>query len=76
MGTGDGSTQYLVERERGISALAMCKDVSRGQKHPLCGEWGQDISTKWNDVEREYQHSLCECMEAKDIATHKVGRCQ
>jgi len=38
------SALTLVECEGGISAFAMCKDVSRGHKYSLCGEWGQDIS--------------------------------
>jgi hypothetical protein len=29
--------------------------------------------TKWDGVERGYQHSLCEYMGAGDISTHNVG---
>lgn len=64
----------------------MCKDASSGQKRSLCREWGQDISTKWDGVERGYQHPHCECVRGRvyqhtqrgtlsveDVNTHYVG---
>jgi len=70
------SALTVVECECGIPAFAMCKDARRGQKRSLCGEWGQDISTKWDDVELGYQHPHCECVGAGYISTHNVGCCQ
>ena len=61
------SALSMVECERWISAFALCKDVSRGQKRSLCGEWGQDINTKWDNVERGYQHPLPQGVDEKTL---------